>query len=53
MAYVSKYIMACIEFFDDNKSYIIRRNVILLLRFENRQCILPHPVLRALAFVLM
>lgn len=29
--------MACTEFFGDSKSYIIRRNVIVLFRVETRQ----------------
>jgi len=37
VSYFSKYTMTCTEFFGNNKSYIIRRNVVVLLRFENRQ----------------
>jgi hypothetical protein len=54
VAYFSKYTIACTEFFGDNKSNIIRRNVVVLLRFENREFyFLPHSVLRVLAFILM
>jgi hypothetical protein len=35
MACVSEYTMVYTEFFGDNEIYIIRRNVIALLRFEN------------------
>jgi hypothetical protein len=34
--------MACTEFFSDNDCYIIRLNVVVLFRFENRQVFLPH-----------
>jgi len=37
MARFSKYTMAYTEFFGDNESYIVRRNVVVLLRFENSQ----------------
>jgi hypothetical protein len=36
--------MACSELFTDNDFYIIRLNVVVLFRFENRQVFLPHPV---------
>jgi hypothetical protein len=32
------------EFIRDNDCYIISWNVTVLLRFENRQVFLPHPV---------
>jgi hypothetical protein len=37
--------MACTEFSRDNNFYIKRRNLIVLLHFENRQVFLPHAVL--------
>jgi hypothetical protein len=36
--------MACTELLNDSNCYVIRWNVIVLIRFENRQVFLPHPV---------
>jgi hypothetical protein len=38
--------MACSEFFSDNDCYIVRLNVVVLFRFENRQVFLPHSVFK-------
>jgi hypothetical protein len=36
--------MVCTEFFSGDDCYVIRLNVVVLFRFENRKVFLPHPV---------